>query len=371
MNGFLIIIFLLILIPVFISTMFIPFWTRKTESFGVTIPEEIYQSVELKQMRKRYMRITGISGFIVTAIFLSIGASITLDENMFSLLFSVLIFGYLISSFIIYLTFHREMKSLKKRKQWGIEKSQQVFVSIQFRSQKLNHSNLWFLISFIATIGLIALTLQSYHQIPDRIPLQYNFAGEVTNWAEKSYRSVLILPIMQLYLTLLFVFINTMIAKAKQQINADTPEESMRKNVIFRRRWSAYIIITGIALTLLFSLIQLSLIYPINQQLLIIIPLAFSIALTLGAIILSVTTGQGGSRIKNNSNASTDGAIMNRDDDAHWKLGIFYFNREDPSLFLEKRFGVGWTINLARPLAWIIFLGIIGLAVIIPYLLGA
>lgn len=351
--------------------MFIPFWTRKTESFGVTIPEEIYQSTELKQMRKRYMRITGIAGLIVIAIFLSTGIFITLDENIFSLLFSVLILGYLISSFFIYLKFHREMKSLKKQKNWGSEKSQQVFVSIQFRSQKLNHSNLWFLISFIITIGLIVLTLQSYQQIPARIPLQYNLAGEVTNWAEKSYRSVLVLPIMQLYLTLLFVFINTMIAKSKQQINADTPEESMRKNLIFRRRWSAYIIITGIGLTILLSLIQLSYIFPIDQQLLVIIPLAFSIALIVGAIILSITTGQGGSRIKSNSNASADGTIMNRDDDVHWKLGIFYFNREDPSLFLEKRFGVGWTINFARPLAWIIFLGIIGLAFIIPYLLGA
>lgn len=365
-----IIIFLLILIPVFISTMFIPFWTRRTESFGVTIPEEIYQSLALKQMRKRYMRITGATGLIVTAIFLSIGILITLDENMFSILFSILIFGYLISSFLIYLKFHGEMKSLKEKKQWGQEKSQQVFVSIQFRSQKLNHSNLWFLISFIVTIGLIVLTLQSYQQIPDRIPLQYNFAGEVTNWAEKSYRSVLILPIMQLYLTLLFVFINTMIAKAKQQINADTPEESMRKNVIFRRRWSAYIIITGIALTLLFSLIQLSYFYPINQQLLVIVPLAFSVALIVGAIIISITTGQGGSRIKSDSNSSADATIMNRDDDTYWKLGILYFNREDPSLFLEKRFGVGWTINFARPLAWFILLGIIGLAFIIPFLLG-
>jgi uncharacterized membrane protein len=63
--------------------------------------------------------------------------------------------------------------------------------------------------------------------------------------------------------------------------------------------------------------------------------------------------------------------VIDRDDDQHWKLGQFYYNKNDPALFLEKRFGIGWTVNLARPLAWITFLVIILLAVGIPIALGA
>ena len=37
------------------------------------------------------------------------------------------------------------------------------------------------------------------------------------------------------------------------------------------------------------------------------------------------------------------------DDPANWKLGIFYFNKEDTRLFPPKRFGIGWTINFANP----------------------
>jgi uncharacterized membrane protein len=40
--------------------------------------------------------------------------------------------------------------------------------------------------------------------------------------------------------------------------------------------------------------------------------------------------------------------------DARWVGGIFYFNREDPSLIVEKRFGVGYTLNFAHPAAWVI-----------------
>ena len=45
------------------------------------------------------------------------------------------------------------------------------------------------------------------------------------------------------------------------------------------------------------------------------------------------------------------------DDDERWKLGVFYFNPEDPSLFLPERFGVGWTMNWARPAVWAIMVG--------------
>lgn len=38
--------------------------------------------------------------------------------------------------------------------------------------------------------------------------------------------------------------------------------------------------------------------------------------------------------------------------DAAWKAGLLYFNPDDPALFVEKRFGLGWTINFGNPWAW-------------------
>lgn len=356
-----------ILLPAFISTMFIPYWTRRTESFGVTIPESIYQTNELKKMRRQYVVLSGIASVLVAILFFVLSSFIH-EDNTLALLFTALIFLYILATFFIYLYFHRVMKSLKQRENWGKEKSQQVFISTDFRNQKLTYSNLWFGLSFLITFVTIVITLRYYDRIPDQIPIQYNFDGLVTNWADKSIRSALALPIMSLYLTLLFMFLNAMIAKAKQQISAEKPKESMQQNVVFRRRWSAYLIGTGIGINLLFSFIQFTIIFSLNAQLVSIVTAAFVILLVGWAIVLSITTGQGGSRVKVAD--GINGEIIDRDDDKHWKLGMFYFNTQDPALFLEKRFGVGWTINLARPLAWIIFIVIILLAVGIPTLLG-
>ena len=37
-----------------------------------------------------------------------------------------------------------------------------------------------------------------------------------------------------------------------------------------------------------------------------------------------------------------------------WKLLVFYFNRSEPRLWVPKRFGLGYTMNLARDTAWAI-----------------
>lgn len=368
MNIMMVILLLVILIPGFISLMFTPYCTRKTESFGVSIPEEVFYSPELKKMRKQYVTRTGILSIITIIAFLLFSTLISNDENTFSILFAIIIFVFMLASFFIYLKFHRNMKTLKEKHNWSKKFTQQVFINTSFRDQKLTYSNLWFVFSFIIAFLTIIITFQFYNQIPERIPMQYNFSGEVTNWADKSYSTVLIMPIMQLYLTLVFLFINAIIAKSKQQVSAENPDKSMKQNIVFRKRWSAYIIISGTASTLMFSFIQLSFIFPINQQLLTIIPLVFSIALVIGAIVLSITTGQGGSRVR--AGKSKDGNAIDRDDDRYWKLGVIYFNKNDPALFLEKRFGVGWTANFARPLSWIILLVIILLAAGIPFLLG-
>lgn len=43
----------------------------------------------------------------------------------------------------------------------------------------------------------------------------------------------------------------------------------------------------------------------------------------------------------------------------HWRLLIFYYNPENPRLLVSKRSGLPFTINFARPIAWILTAGIL------------
>ena len=38
--------------------------------------------------------------------------------------------------------------------------------------------------------------------------------------------------------------------------------------------------------------------------------------------------------------------------DEGWKWGLIYDNPADPALWVPKRVGIGWTINLGHPWGW-------------------
>lgn len=48
--------------------------------------------------------------------------------------------------------------------------------------------------------------------------------------------------------------------------------------------------------------------------------------------------------------------MKNRDQNSFWKLGIFYYNKQDKRLFPPKRTGLGWTVNFANPFSVALFI---------------
>ncbi len=53
-----------------------------------------------------------------------------------------------------------------------------------------------------------------------------------------------------------------------------------------------------------------------------------------------------------------------RSEDRYWRWGVFYINRADPAFLIEKRVGIGYTLNLGHPLSWVLLC----LLVVIPLL---
>lgn len=335
---------------------FMPYLTRRTESFGITIPEDIYNSVQLRSMRKKYT----IQAILILAV-LFIGFAVlsykAITPERATTIFGIglgLLIGCL---FVLYLKYHFTMKRLKADHKWEQEKPQAVVIDTGFRNRKLAYSNLWFLIPGLLMLGTLAITLMYFDQIPGRIALQYDFSGEVTRWADKSYGAVLWVPLQQFFMIALFIFINSIISRAKQQINAANPEKSLIQNQIFRLRWSAFIVATATFMVILFGSIQMSFIFAFDYRIPLIISGVITGIIIIYAIILSISTGQGGSRVKVDDGKVT--AEIDRDDDKYWKLGQIYFNPNDPTMFIEKRFGIGWTINFANFKGWLILIGII------------
>lgn len=52
------------------------------------------------------------------------------------------------------------------------------------------------------------------------------------------------------------------------------------------------------------------------------------------------------------------------------KCAFFYYNNEDSNLFVPKLYGIGWTVNWANPISWVIILIIIILVILPLFLKG-
>lgn len=344
----------LFILPICILLIFMPYWTRKTESFGVTFPEKMYHHSHIKTVRKRYsfhmasVSVLIILSLIILSRFLSLSDETTV---LYSVIGMVVLF---VIGFLYYLYFHHQMKLFKQTNVRTEEKKQVVIVQTSFYTEKKTISNAWYIIPFVMIIGTIVFTQLNYNLFPNKIPMNFNLTGEATSWLEKSEASVLFIPLMQLYLLVLFLFVNIIIRTAKQQTDPNHPKKSLKQNVIFRRRWSGFLFLLGTLMIALFSFIQYALAFGVSQTIQASVLMSVTAFGLLGSIYLSFKMGQGGSRIHIDTESENDHTDSYGDDDKYWKLGMFYVNKNDPSLFIEKRFGVGWSVNFARPLIWII-----------------
>lgn len=338
-----------------ISYAIFPYISRKTLSFGISIPEDVYNNPRIISIRKKYLNLIIVSTILFVAAIIIITFIPSINADRAAIITSALIFVNLVANSFIYLRAHNKMKTLKSQNKWHQDTSQLITIETGFHNRKIRSNPLWFAIYFLIIAITITVSFLVYETIPDKIPMKFNFAGQITSFVEKSYQTLLYIPLVQLFMTLIFLFVYYSISKAKQQIDPGNPQKTLQQTVIFRYRWSLFIIIIGILLLVMLGLIQFTMIGLIHNNLMSIATIAIPLIILIAAMFLSILTGQSGSRVKI-KNPKEKTPIV-RDDDSYWKFGVLYYNPEDPAIFIEKRFGIGWTINWGRKSSWFILLG--------------
>ena len=350
-------------LPIYLLFAFIPYLSRKTECLGVGIPEDHYDAPELSILRKKYRNtILSVGGLIIAVVFLTVFMHMEQFAEIVLIVSLLMMFG---TEGGIYLHYHKKIKMLKNEKGWMRGKVQTLVADTTPVSGKECASPLWFILYALIIILTILTGLLFFDTMPDRVPIKFDFQGNVIRWADKSTGLIFFAPLTQLFVSIIFILTHISIRNAKRQIDASNPEESKKRIFIFRKAWSYFTVFGGLIMLLMFGIMQLSFIGIIsNPSILMALTVGPVIILVAAAITLSVKVGQGGSRINIKRYGNDRGIVINRDDDQYWKYGVFYINRSDPAIILEKRAGIGWTLNFGQPLSWVIIISFVLLAVV-------
>jgi uncharacterized membrane protein len=193
-----------------------------------------------------------------------------------------------------------------------------------------------------------------WSQIPEVFPIHWGANGQPNNWATRSFAGVYSPLLIGAALCALMGFLAYATLRWSRLIRVGgAAGEGERR---FRLVIVSIIVATEYLLALVFmwtGLLALS--HKQTGPPGLAPMLVFTLAFTVVIAVLLVRFGQGGTRLVGPAAAASGAAppVGDRTPDKYWKLGLFYINRNDPALFVEKRFGIGFTLNLGHPGAWV------------------
>lgn len=344
------------------TTYFINRFSNNGIVFGVRVPKKYINSNEIKNLEKDYKK-----KYLIYMIPLIIIINIL---NLFIEnpgVFVLNIFLLVIVTNIPVIIYWKKTLNLKQKMKWEVLGQNVVIVDSTIRKPKTKDDNvvlnnkmfLWLLIIPAATL---LITILEYKNVPNPFPIHYNAEGIPDSLIYKEgFRGIFYLFIMPVLVQLgmigLFAFMNKYAINGKVDINSGSLETIKTQRKIFKKFNSKLMYVLVIEINILMLLTQLITIYSWNVNLIMIPSMIIIFGTSIVYGIKSYKIGQGGKNIKVNEESTKEFSNKDeiyRDDDKYWVLGSFYYNKNDPSIFVEKRIGIGWTVNVATPVGMIL-----------------
>lgn len=179
--------------------------------------------------------------------------------------------------------------------------------------------------------------------MPEILAVHYGAKGVPNRLAAKSIPTAFSLVFVQIGMTALLVAIAAAILRSRPDIDPARPVGS----ALWHRQ---YLSLGAKALLGLVAMIDVGMLgssllmwtgtVTSWAPLVVVLPI-------LAAVVVAVVALARNNRERNEGDEDT--GLTHRDDDTYWRGGLFYINRDDHALLVQRRFGLGWTLNSAIP----------------------
>jgi uncharacterized membrane protein len=208
-------------------------------------------------------------------------------------------------------------------------------------------------------------------QIPEKFPVHWGMSGQPNGWASRSLAGVYGTLVLGLAICAGLFLFNYGVAVFSRRIRANGAAGERE----LRFRYIMLCIMLGSEFFVAFICSWVSLLALRSGQAMPnpAVVLLGNLALVIAITFILIRTGQGGTKLGRSSSSwipsvAEPSPIGDRTLDSHWKAGMFYVNSEDPAIMVEARFGIGYTLNLGRPLSWVILVLLVGAPLAIAFL---
>lgn len=318
----------ILILTMFILSYYLNNSSNKGIYFGIRIPkvfqkEEILLNIEKDYKKKILICFTIliiISNFILITYF---------NGDFYNeILVVILMMMPLVIHTILFYIYYKKVKKNKEKNGWNIIGRNVVVVDTTIRKPKKDDKNkpisknMFYLIYIFPVINMI---------------LVYVNTGTIFDY---KYSKVFI---NQAIMVTAFLLIYIFILNSKVDLNSGSIENiALRKNK-FRKLNSIFILTLEVEMMILYTVANVGVLYSFETSYYEIWINLITSVTAVCFLIAFIIIGQGGRNISKEEDDN-----LYKDDDKKWILGMFYFNRNDPAFFIEKRVGVGYTLNFAN-----------------------
>jgi uncharacterized membrane protein len=335
----------------------LPALVPRSVPFAVRIPGARAKEPVIAQQRRCYRYGIAAISLVVAAVVLATG-----NRPLGGLGVAAELAG----AFALFQVARRRIMAAKHREHWFAGLRQVVVADTSLRTDPEPYPWRWAVPSIALTAATVVIAILRYPHLPARLATHFDAAGHADRYAPVSLGSAFGPVAAQVLGTALLLGLAALVLRSKAQLDAEDPQTAGARHRRFVSSGARALLLAAACLSVTFLLTSLTawkLIDLARPA-----PALVAIMPPLGVVVLVavlVRVGQNGSRLRIRASPGSGSArrttAVNRDDDRYWRLGLLYFNRDDPSLLVPHRFWLGWTLNLARPAAWAIIAATIGI----------
>jgi uncharacterized membrane protein len=318
----------------------LPRFTRPDVFFGVTVDPAFRRSDDAKRILQNYRAALWCS---------TVAAALILLSSHRPVIASVV---YLVAIAWAQAASHRRVLANAASQAATIE------VDLSAPVEQMPGGLIAVLLPFVALIGLGVWAVLHIDGLPGRLAVHWSFSGP-NRWVNTSPRAIISLFLQHGFICLVLTAAALGVLHWSRRISAAGPTAAAERRF---RRLAILLILTCEYFMILppaFTVLQAP---AVAMR----IWLVALLIVLLGFVAVLMRAGQGGTRLVKTMGSV---AVGDRTADEHWIWGMVYFNRADPALLVEKRMGVGWTVNFGNLWSWVLLAVIIAIPPIIRHTL--
>jgi len=313
-------------------------WMRPGTFFGVRVAAEYPSSAEARETRRRFL----------IAVWAATAAAVVLAVLAFAVgMLALFVVGTLVQLGAAMLAFRSAWRRTARQRVEAPTTRTATLIAPELRVPGGAPALLG---PFLVVGGACIALLVKWNSIPTRFPIHWDIQGQANGWSDRTAAGVfgplLIAAVILAGMCGLVLFQKRGVRRASAASGVYRRNRALLAVPVV----VMWVIASMFAIAALTPLILVNGRFPIPPLVMIAIPVA-GVAAAIWLVYRS-------------SSEPDDTAPDNTPDEC-WRWGMFYHNPDDASIMVEKRFGVGYTLNFARWQSWALMGGIIALPIAI------